>query len=182
MIELFDGPAAPLVYVVLVTIEVVIAPLPGALLYAPGGAIFGGFWGGLLSLMGNVLGAGVACGLARRVGRARVQRWANGKPLAEWDRRLSDAGVWVVFVLRVNPLTSSDLVSYAAGLTSVAVWKVMLGTLLGMAPLCWAQACLSERLLVAFPGLFYPLLALVGVWLVFAVVVVVRIRSGTVAA
>ena len=31
------GAIAPLAYVVIVTIEVVLAPLPGALLYAPGG-------------------------------------------------------------------------------------------------------------------------------------------------
>src|SRR5579863_2776549 len=48
------GAAAPLAYVGIVTVEVVLAPLPGAMLYAPGGIIFGGFWGGFLSLMGNV--------------------------------------------------------------------------------------------------------------------------------
>ena len=40
------GPLAPIVYVLVVIVEVVVAPIPGALLYAPGGAIFGGFLGG----------------------------------------------------------------------------------------------------------------------------------------
>ena len=46
-------------------VEVVVAPIPGTMLYAPGGVIFGGFLGGLLSLAGNVIGAGIACRLMR---------------------------------------------------------------------------------------------------------------------
>ncbi|MFP6769459.1 MAG: hypothetical protein VB859_14885, partial [Planctomycetaceae bacterium] len=40
------GVFAPLVYVGLVVIEVIVAPLPGAMLYAPGGVIFGAIPGG----------------------------------------------------------------------------------------------------------------------------------------
>ena len=152
------GLAAPLVYVGLVLVEVVVAPIPGAMLYAPGGLIFGGFWGGLLSLIGNVLGAGVACGLMREFGRPLAQRWFQGESLRIYEAQLTRRGAWVVFLLRVNPLTSTDLVSYAAGLTSMPISKVMLGTLLGMAPLCWAQAYLADTLLHAIPELIYPLL------------------------
>jgi uncharacterized membrane protein YdjX (TVP38/TMEM64 family) len=46
--EYFDsfGVLAPLVYVGIVIIEVVVAPIPGLMLYVPGGMIFGGFLGG----------------------------------------------------------------------------------------------------------------------------------------
>jgi len=77
-----------------------------------------------------------------------------------------------VFLLRVNPLTSSDIVSYAAGATSMPIWKLLVGTTLGMAPLCFAQAYLAESLLIAFPWLIYPLLvaavayALVFIWVI----------------
>ena len=40
----------------------------------------------------------------------------------------------------------------------------MLGTLAGMAPLCFAQAYLAEGLLAAFPFLIYPLLAACAVY------------------
>ena len=59
------GTFAPLLYLLLVIIEVVVAPIPGTLLYLPGGMLFGGFWGGTLSLLGNTIGAGVACQLIR---------------------------------------------------------------------------------------------------------------------
>jgi uncharacterized membrane protein YdjX (TVP38/TMEM64 family) len=161
----FDGfgLAAPFVYVALVIVEVVVAPIPGTMLYAPGGVVFGGFWGGTLSLVGNVIGAGVACQIIRSLVGDRadgVMRWMkvdNHGARAQIADLIAQRGAWVVFLLRVNPLTSSDLVSYAAGLTQIPLWKLMLGTLVGMAPLCYAQAYLADELLTAFPSLLYPL-------------------------
>ena len=171
------GVFAPLVYVGLVTVEVVIAPLPGAMLYAPGGIIFGAFWGGTLSLLGNVIGAGIACQLSRSF----LGRWATdffeARTLRTKEQAIAERGLWVIFLLRVNPLTSSDIVSYAAGLTSIPTWKVMLGTLLGMAPLCFAQAWLADELLTAFPGMLYPLLIACGIYVVAFAWVVIRLTS-----
>jgi uncharacterized membrane protein YdjX (TVP38/TMEM64 family) len=158
------GVAAPLAYVGFVTVEVVVAPIPGTMLYAPGGVIFGGFWGGLLSLAGNVIGAGIACLLMRAFLGERAETYLARSALAPYEASITRRGAWVIFLLRVNPLTSSDLVSYAAGVTHLSVWKVMLATLAGMAPLCFAQAYLAEGLLTAFPLLIYPLLAVCAVY------------------
>jgi uncharacterized membrane protein YdjX (TVP38/TMEM64 family) len=165
------GSAAPLAYVAMVTGEVVLAPLPGAMLYAPGGVIFGGFWGGLLSLTGNVCGAGIACQLMRTFGRPYIERAIDRGSLRKYESQLARSGVWIVFLLRVNPLTSSDFVSYAAGATTMPVWKLMLGTFLGMAPLCWAQSYLADEILTAFPRLLYPLLAACALYTVVVALV-----------
>lgn len=174
--EHFDslGAVAPLAYVGIVTIEVVVAPIPGLMLYAPGGVVFGGFLGGLLSLLGNVLGAGIACELIRVLGGKRLTSWLEQGRLRMYRERLSRSGLWLILLLRINPLTSSDLVSYAAGLAGIPVWKVMAGTLLGMAPLCWAQAYLSDGILKAFPQMIYPLMVLCAIYVVAVVWVVAR--------
>ncbi|HVJ68105.1 MAG TPA: VTT domain-containing protein [Caulifigura sp.] len=151
------GPAAPAAYVAFVVLEVVIAPLPGAMLYAPGGVIFGGFLGGLLSLTGNVIGAGLACQIMRTFLGLKAQRYFVESGLGQYEERISERGAWLVFLLRLNPLTSSDLVSYAAGLTHLPTWKLMLATLAGMAPLCFAQAYFADGVLASFPSLIYPL-------------------------
>ena len=158
------GAAAPAAYVLLTTVEVVIAPLPGILLYAPGGVIFGGFWGGLLSLTGNIVGAAIACHLSRSLRRSLALRLSHKQNLKRLQERLAHHGWWVVFLLRVNPLTSSDPVSYAAGLTPMPIWKVCLSTGLGLAPLCWLQAYAAEGLMQAYPQLLYPLLVLCGIY------------------
>jgi uncharacterized membrane protein YdjX (TVP38/TMEM64 family) len=173
----FDGfgLAAPFVYVAVVVVEVVVAPIPGTMLYAPGGVLFGGFWGGTLSLVGPVIGAGVACQIVRSLvgDRAEVfMQWMKVDNDGARDKisdLIAQRGAWVVFLLRVNPLTSSDLVSYAAGLTQIPLWKLMLGTLAGMAPLCYAQSYLADELLTSFPSLLYPLTV---ACLVYAVIVV----------
>lgn len=167
------GPLAPIVYVAFVTVEVIVAPIPGLMLYAPGGVVFGGFVGGLLALIGNVLGAGIACGITRSIGSTWLTRLFPQESLEKAQSELDRRGGWLIFLLRVNPLTSSDLVSYAAGFTRIPVWKVMFATMLGMAPLCFAQAWLAENLFVAYPWLLYPLL-IAGAVYVIAIVVVVR--------
>ena len=167
------GAFAPLAYVAVVTAEVVIAPIPGTVLYAPAGVVFGGFWGGALSLIGNVTGAALSFALMRALGRSTIERFIETEQLQAIERRLVENGVLIVFLLRLNPLTSSDIVSYAAGGTSMPLRKLLLGTTLGMAPLCFLQAYLAEGLLDAFPGLVYPLLvagalyAAVFVWVIF---------------
>jgi uncharacterized membrane protein YdjX (TVP38/TMEM64 family) len=167
------GAAAPLVYVGVVTVEVMIAPIPGTMLYAPGGIVFGGFLGGLLSLTGNVIGAGLSCALIRMIGRDFVERHVSTPTLARYESLLAAQGIWIVLLLRINPLTSSDLVSYGAGLTRMPVWKVMVGTLLGMAPLCWIQAYIADELLSTFPKLLYPLVVACGIYTA-AVIWVIR--------
>ncbi|MEZ5319780.1 MAG: VTT domain-containing protein [Vicinamibacterales bacterium] len=146
------GPLAPAAYVFLVTIEVLVAPIPGAILYAPGGAIFGGLWGGTLSLAGNVIGAAAACWIAASFGERWMAERADGTELGAIRDRLRSRGGWIVFVLRVNPLTSSDLVSYAAGLAGVPVSRVAIATLAGMAPQCYVQAYLAASLFEFLPG------------------------------
>ncbi|NKB89018.1 MAG: hypothetical protein GKS06_12455 [Acidobacteria bacterium] len=163
------GALAPVAYVAAVTIEVVIAPLPGLALYAPGGLIFGGFWGGLLSLIGNVIGAAIAFGIARVLGRARAQRYLESGELARIEQKLTARGGWVVFLLRINPLTSSDLVSYAAGLTSMRLRTLLIGSAIGLAPLNFIQSYAAAGLVEAFPWLIEPLLALAVIYVIAAI-------------
>jgi uncharacterized membrane protein YdjX (TVP38/TMEM64 family) len=176
------GLLAPLVYVGLVLVEAIIAPIPGAILYLPGGVIFGGFWGGTLSLIGNVLAAGACAWLVRTVLGERLLGGAirDGRLPGLRDFILRH-GVMSIALLRVNPLTSSDLVSYAAGLSPLPIRTVMLGTLVGMAPLCYLQSYLAMELFETFPWLLWPFLILCGVYAVFLAWALFRIpRVGTV--
>ena len=146
------GRLAPVLFTLAVVVEVVVAPIPGALLYAPGGAIFGAFWGGTLALIGNVIGAALCCVLGRLIGERVLGAQAQSSQFGRYRERLADRGLWVVLLLRANPLTSSDLVSYAAGIAGVPPWKVAAGTLVGLAPLCYIQAYFAEQIFTLIPG------------------------------
>jgi uncharacterized membrane protein YdjX (TVP38/TMEM64 family) len=171
------GPLAPAVYFLFVVAEVVIAPIPGLMLYAPGGVIFGGFLGGALSLAGNVVGAGIACMIARTIRPAWLNRWFSTAAVARVQSKLERYGGWLIFLVRLNPLTSSDMVSYAAGFTRIPLRTVLLATGAGMAPLCFAQAWLAESLVEAFPGLLYPLLGACGIYAILVMLVLWRMIS-----
>lgn len=171
------GPGAPAAYVVFVTVEVVVAPIPGLLLYAPGGLIFGAVPGGLLALAGNVLGAGISCRLARALGTSFVSRFDSQGRLTEFQTRLARHGFWLIFLLRLNPLTSSDLVSWAAGLSHIRTSTVMVATAFGMAPICLLQSWLSDSIFRAWPGLIGPLSGLT-VLLFFGVLVALLRLAG----
>ncbi|MBK9242599.1 MAG: TVP38/TMEM64 family protein [Acidobacteria bacterium] len=164
------GRLAPVVYVAAVVLEVLVAPIPGTLLYAPAGALFGGLMGGTLSLVGNTLGAAIACGVGSALGEDALARRVEGTKAAQYRDAIRARGLWVVLLLRVNPLTSSDIVSYMAGAVGVPVWRVALGTFIGMAPLCYAQAYLAEQIFEILPGAVYVLVA-AGLLYVAALVV-----------
>jgi uncharacterized membrane protein YdjX (TVP38/TMEM64 family) len=139
--------------------------------------VFGGWLGGSLSLIGNVLGAGIACQLMRSLlqQRRHGRHGCHGggkehRRLAQYQQLIEKHGLLIVTLLRVNPLTSSDLVSYAAGLTRVPTGSVMLGTLIGMAPLCYLQSYLSASLFAMFPWLIW---GLVLACLLYAVALIV---------
>jgi uncharacterized membrane protein YdjX (TVP38/TMEM64 family) len=168
------GPLAPAVYVTAVVVEVLVAPIPGTLLYAPAGALFGGFQGGVLSLIGNTIGAAIACAVGRSLGEQAVARRLEGSRLAVHLDAIRARGLWVILLLRLNPLTSSDMVSYTAGALGVPVSRVALGTFIGMAPLCFAQAYLAEQIFRVLPGAIWVLVGAALLYIAFLVVWLAR--------
>jgi uncharacterized membrane protein YdjX (TVP38/TMEM64 family) len=173
------GPLAPAVYVAAVVVEVLVAPIPGTLLYAPAGALFGGFLGGWLSLIGNTIGAAIACAVGRTLGEQAVTRRLEGARLASHVDAIRTRGLWLVLLLRLNPLTSSDLVSYTAGALGVSVPRVAIGTFIGMAPLCFAQAYLAEQIFRILPGAVWVLVGAGLIYVVFLVVWLTQRKKGT---
>lgn len=179
VIEYFQafGAWAPVVYVGCVVLEVLIAPIPGVILYAPGGAVFGGLLGGFLSLIGNTLGAGMGCAVVRSIGGVWLERHFDSEKLKHLQNQLERRGFLIIFLLRINPLTSSDLVSYAAGLTRIPIWKVMLATAIGIAPLCFAQAYLAENMMQHFPWLLYPFMGCLVIYLAVVMITLLRVKK-----
>jgi len=127
------GAAGPLAVVGLMALAIVVSPLPSAPVALAAGAAYGHTWGTVYILVGAELGALLAFGLARLLGRDALQRWL-GHRLPR--TRLASQGslMTIVLVSRLLPFVSFDVVSYAAGLTSLAAWRFALATLVGILP------------------------------------------------
>ena len=169
------GSFAPVAYVMFVVAEVIVAPIPGLMLYAPGGLIFGPWLGGFLALVGNTIGAGISCVLARTAGQGWLEKISANTSMEKLQEQLNRRGFWMILLLRLNPLTSTDLLSYAAGLTRIPTWHVMLATGLGMTPLCFAQSWLSDGIFNRWPELIWPLLAAVLLYLAAVAIALTRL-------
>lgn len=125
------GALAPAVFVLLLIVQAVLAPLPAPALAAAGGYMFGTFKGFFLTWLGALLGGMLCFVLSRVLGRRFVERSAR---LRGMDRYVEEHGAVVIFVLRLIPLISFDAISYAAGLTGLSFGRFLIATTLGMAP------------------------------------------------
>jgi uncharacterized membrane protein YdjX (TVP38/TMEM64 family) len=125
------GALAPLLYVALLIVQAVIAPLPAPALAIAGGYGFGVVEGFLLTWAGSLIGGVISFGISRWFGRGLV---AGSGPAERLDRFVEEHGAMLVFVLRLIPLVSFDAISYAAGLSGIRFRSFLLATALGMAP------------------------------------------------
>jgi uncharacterized membrane protein YdjX (TVP38/TMEM64 family) len=135
---------APVVSVGLMQLQALIAPLPSFPIMYANGLLFGTVWGGLLSFAGILLSALLCFGLARLFGRPLVERVVSPTALAWADRQVVQVGAFAVFLARLVPLMSFDLVSYAAGLTPMRLGRFCLATGLGMAPAIFLTAAAGD--------------------------------------
>ncbi len=117
-------------------------PVPKAVLTAAGGALFGLWAGAGLALAAALVGAVVAFGLGRLLGRDAVDRLIQGR-LAQVDALLADHGLSAVLIVRLVPLVPFIAINYASGLTGVRFRHYVLGSAIGMVPGTLAYAALG---------------------------------------
>jgi uncharacterized membrane protein YdjX (TVP38/TMEM64 family) len=106
--------------------------------------LFGVFWGGLLSLGGQLLAAIVCFWIARSLGRAPVEALLGRFGLGSADRWFAKWGTRGVLFSRMLPGVGFDAVSYAAGLTPIGFGAFLLATTLGTAPQTFVYAYLGQ--------------------------------------
>ncbi len=151
------GAWAPVVSGLLMILQALAAPLPAFLITFANGLAFGVLWGGLLSLVSASAAAAIAFGISRALGRGPVEALVGKAGLESADRWFERWGHYAVFVARLVPILSFDVVSFAAGLTRMGFWRFFVATSVGAAPATFVYAYLGGRapqyvqvLLVAF--------------------------------
>ena len=114
------GPLAPIAYVLLKAVTVVLTPISGSPLRLTAGALFG-FWDGVaLSVLGGVLGGSANFWIARRFGRGVVERLLGPAALARVEPMLGRLASWRALALaRVVLAPLWDVLSYGVGLTKL---------------------------------------------------------------
>jgi len=134
------GGWSTIMFLALIIFEVVLAPVPGLILNVAGGWVFGPLFGGILVLVGNIIGASICYFLARYVGGDYFERLSSNKSIQKYNRYIRKDGHYILFILRLNPLTSSDIFSYLAGFVNMRFKHFIISTTLGLAPLVFLLA------------------------------------------
>lgn len=128
------GPMAAVISALLMVFQSIIAPLPAFVITFANGLLFGSFWGAVLSWSSAMAGAILCFYLAKIMGRPIVEKMVTKKALNWWDQFFEKYGKYAVFIARLVPIVSFDLVSYAAGVTSISFWQFFWSTGLGQLP------------------------------------------------
>ena len=125
------GSMAPVVYILIMAGTVVISPIPSLPLDAAAGAVFGPFLGTVYSVLGAEAGALISFFIGRALGRETIARLLKAD-IAFCDLCAERQLIYAIFIARLLPFFSFDIISYGAGLTRISVRGFALATLLGM--------------------------------------------------
>jgi uncharacterized membrane protein YdjX (TVP38/TMEM64 family) len=98
-------------------LQVIVAPLPGALLGWISGYWFGPWWGSLFTWIGVSLGNGLTMAFARILGRPLLLAGLPAHRLERMDRLLQRYGLSLVLIVFLLPLTPDDVLAWAVGLS-----------------------------------------------------------------
>jgi uncharacterized membrane protein YdjX (TVP38/TMEM64 family) len=126
------GPWGPLALITLNAVQIVLAPVPGQLVQAVAGYLFGLWPGAIYGMLGMMLGGTLSMSLGRLYGRPLVERVVGVERLTRWERvaHTDSPLVWAVLML---PLFG-DIPYLIAGLTRATIWKVLAITLVVRGP------------------------------------------------
>ncbi|NET35032.1 MAG: TVP38/TMEM64 family protein [Cyanothece sp. SIO1E1] len=128
-----SGLMGPLIYIGVLALSVVICQIPGVPLAIAAGTIWGPLTAGIYSVIGGFLGALIAYLLGQTLGRSTLKALTGKVVYFSKDQGETYIG-WLIFITRLLPVLSFDLISYGAGMTGLSLPIYASATLLGMVP------------------------------------------------
>jgi uncharacterized membrane protein YdjX (TVP38/TMEM64 family) len=168
------GPLAPFAYIVLSAVLGAIF-VPGPILAASSGLLFGPLLGVFVTLGATVGTAVVAAFLGRRAGRESARALLGAERADRLDALIQRRGLWAVVGQRFIPGLSDALASYAFGAFGVPLWQMAVGAFIGSVPRAFVYTALGASLGNKSPVLAY---VAIGVWCITAVVGAFAARQG----
>jgi uncharacterized membrane protein YdjX (TVP38/TMEM64 family) len=168
------GPAAPLTYVVVSAVLGAIF-VPGSILAASSGLLFGPVLGVFVTLGATVGTAIVASSVGRRAGGDSARALLGTERAERIEGLIQRRGLWAVVGQRFVPGLSDALASYAFGAFGVPLWQMAIGAFIGSAPRAFAYTALGASIGNRSSTLAY---AAIVVWCVTAIVGAFAARRG----
>ena len=131
------GILAPLIFIGLQALQVVIAPIPGELTGILGGYLFGEWMGLFYSTIGLTVGSVAAFAVGRWLGARYVQRLVSPDIWRKLGFIIEAEGTILCFVIFLIPGLPKDMTCYLFGLSPMPFWVFAIISTLGRIPGTW---------------------------------------------
>jgi uncharacterized membrane protein YdjX (TVP38/TMEM64 family) len=134
------GWAAPIIFIAIQALQVIMSPIPGEITGPVGGALFGTAWGAVYSTIGLTAGTLFCFWLGRVYGEPLVRPWLSEH---HWNRVnfiLEAEGAILCFILYLIPGFPKDIVSYLFGISPIPFWVFAIVSTLGRLPGTWVSS------------------------------------------
>jgi uncharacterized membrane protein YdjX (TVP38/TMEM64 family) len=131
------GMLAPVIFILLQSLQVVMSPIPGEATGILGGYLFGQWLGLVYSTIGLTLGSIGAFALGRWLGAHAVKSLVSPET---WNRLgfiVEAEGAVLCFILYLIPGLPKDIVCYLFGISPMPLWVFALVSGLGRIPGTW---------------------------------------------
>jgi uncharacterized membrane protein YdjX (TVP38/TMEM64 family) len=160
------GPAAPVTYVAVSAVLGAVF-VPGPILAATSGVLFGPVLG-LFVTLGATVGTAIITGLTgRRAGRESARALLGTERSDRLDRLIARRGLWAVVGQRFIPGVSDALASYTFGAFGVPLWQLAVGAFIGSVPRAFVYTALGASIGDLSSPLAY---AAIAIWCVTAII------------
>ena len=131
------GPYAPIVFIVLQALQVVLAPIPGEVTGFLGGWVFGTGLGFIYSSVGLALGSMLAFGLGRWLGLPLVHRLVSEQVYHKFDFVARTGGELVTLLFFLIPGFPKDYLCFLLGVSPLPFGTFLVIATFGRMPGTW---------------------------------------------
>jgi uncharacterized membrane protein YdjX (TVP38/TMEM64 family) len=140
------GWLGPLALIAINALQIVAAPIPGYVVQAAAGFLFGPFWGGVWGSIGLLTGGMLAMGLTRLYGRPLAERMVGQERLAGWEEATYSDSTLIWGLILLAPV--GDVPYFLAGLARVGFLKILILSLITRVPTVFVVAAAAAGVVV----------------------------------
>jgi len=139
------GVLAPVIFIGLQALQVIIAPIPGEVTGILGGYLFGQWVGLLYSTIGLTLGSVAAFAGGRWLGARYVRKLVSPDIWRKMGFIVEAEGAILCFIIFLMPGVPKDMACYLFGLSPMPFWVFALVSTLGRIPSTWVLSAQGAR-------------------------------------
>lgn len=161
-----SGPVAPVVYLAASAVLAAVF-VPGPLLAAGSGVLFGPVLGTFVTLGSTATTATITALAGRHAGRDSARALIGAQWAERIEAQIQRRGLWAVVGQRFIPGISDALASYAFGAFGMPLWQMAIGALIGSAPRAFVYTALGASISDLSSPLAY---AAIAVWCLTAII------------